>query len=214
LQNTIQGNISQPKRLPNWAKLAALATIGVLGGIAVAATDPLADPLGPNSTTSTVPKEPNVEAQLEAAYWGTFALRRKEDSAKIEEYSRAVVDYFPLADVELTDRNSTEIMHCRAMTRLGELHLAQGDLEKAKKVFDWLAERDEQLSLRYSLMGTAGQAVVYDRTPLDDSPNSIKERGRLVRSCLARIGGRYDLLHDWMRELNVEDLFNDYPPES
>ena len=214
LQDTMKGNIRSRGRLPTWGKAAGLLLASTVAGLAAATITPLPDPLSVEEITkSRIPREESVEAQLEAAYWGTFSLGRNDDGGKREDYWRAVIDYFPLDQADEDSRNVTELVHCRALTRLGELYLKQQDHEKSKTVFEQLTQLDDRLSSHYRLMGFAGLAAVYDITPLEEFPDGIDERDDMVRQALGELRGRFELLNAFMRE-KAEEIFERYPPDS
>jgi serine/threonine-protein kinase len=214
LQEAMRGNLRRAGRVPTWAKAVGLFVVSAAAGLGAATINPLPDPLSIEEIAdSRIPREESVEAQLEAAYWGTYALRRNDDDRKKEDYWRAVIDYFPIDDADEDRQNITELVHCRALTRLGELYLDQERYEKAEIVFDELSQLDDQLSSHYRLMGFAGMAVVYDNTPLDEFPGGIDERDNMVRQALGQIRGRYELLNSSMRE-KAEEIFERYPPDS
>ena len=124
-----------------------------------------------------------------------------------------MIDYFPLDQADEDSRNVTELVHCRALTRLGELYLKQQDHEKSKTVFEQLTQLDDRLSSHYRLMGFAGLAAVYDITPLEEFPDGIDERDDMVRQALGELRGRFELLNAFMRE-KAEEIFERYPPDS
>jgi len=215
LQGTMTGEVQRPKgRFSTWAKVTALLAASTVAGLGAATISPLPDPLSIEEIAeSRIPRKESVEQQLEAAYWGTYSLRRDEDGKKIEDHWRAVIDYFPLDQADEDSRNVTELVHCRAQTRLGELYLEQEDNEKAKEIFDQLAQLDDRLSIHYRLMGCAGLAAVYDKTPLEEFPGGIDERDNMVRQALGEIRGRFEILNPFMRE-KAEEIFERYPPDS
>ncbi len=213
LQEAMKGNLRRGSRVPTWAKVFALLTVSGVAGVGAATINPLPDPLSVEEIAeSRIPREESVEAQLEAAYWGTYSLRKNDDD-KREDHWQAVIDYFPLDQAEEDHRNVTELVHCRALTRLGELYLDQQEYEKAKRVFEELTNLDDRLSSHYRLMGFAGLAAVHDKTPLDEFPGGIDERDDMVRQALGEIRGRYELLNAFMRE-KAEEIFERYPPDS
>jgi len=214
LQDTMKGNIRSPSRLSTWLKVGGLLLVSAVAGLAAATINPVPDPLSVEEIAeSRISREESVEAQLEAAYWGTYSLRRNDDGKKREDYWRAVIDYFPLDQADEDSRNVTELAHCRALTRLGELYLDQQDYENAKPVFEELTQLDDRLSSHYRLMGFAGLAAVYDITPLEEFPGGIDERDNMVRQALGELRGRFELLNAFMRE-KAEEIFDNYPPDS
>lgn len=214
LQDAMKGNIRQQGHVSTWMKALGLLAVSAAVGLGAATINPLPDPLSVEEIAeSRVPREESVEAQLEAAYWGTFSLRKKDDDKKREDYLRAVIDYFPLDQAEEDRRNVTELVHCRAKTRLGELYLEQKEYEKAKQVFEELAQLDDRLWSHYRLMGFAGLAATYDITPLEEFPGGIDQRDDKVRQALGQIGGDFHLLNAFMRE-RAEEIFDNYPPDS
>lgn len=214
LQKAMKGNLRRGGSVPTWAKAIALLTVSSVAGFGAATINPLPDPLSVEKIAeSRIPREESVDAQLEAAYWGTYSLRKNDDDKKREDYWRAVIDYFPLMQAEEDQRNVTELVHCRALTRLGELYLEQQEYEKAKQVFEELTQLDDRLSSHYRLMGFAGLAAVYDETPLDEFPGGIDERDNMVRQTLGEIRNDYGLLNAFMRE-KAEEIFDRYPPDS
>ena len=214
LQQAMKGNLRRGGRVPTWVKAIALLAVSTVAGFGAAAITTLPDPLSVEEVAeSKIPREDSVEAQLEAAYWGTYSLRRHEDAQKREDYWRAVIDYFPLDKAGGDHRNVTELVHLRALARLGDLYLEQEEYEKAKQVFKQLTEVDDRLSSHYRLMGFAGLAAVYDDTPLEEFPGGIDERDNMVRQALGEIRGRYELLNASMRE-KAEEIFQRYPPDS
>ena len=214
LQDAMKGNIRRQGRMSTLAKALGLLLLSAVVGLGAATINPLPDPLSVEEIAeSRVPREESVEAQLEAAYWGTYSLRRNDDTKKREDYWQAVIDYFPLDQADEDRRNVTELVHCRALTRLGELYLEQQDYEKAKAVFVELTQLNDQLSSHYRLMGFAGLAAVYDIMPMEEFPGGINERDDSVRQALGEIRGDFDLLNAFMRE-RAEEIFDRYPPDS
>ena len=194
LEAVMKGHIKSWWRAPSTIML--LLALGALGGGIGAwfATQYVPeDPLNVEGKLLTsIPRETTVGEQYVAAQWRNS-----------ESHFKAVIEHFPIE--EASDKNNTIYYHREAKARLGELYLKQEKWNDAETIYDELADIQEVGAEKFSIIGWAGRAVIYDQRNKSDSQEQLS----LVRDALWRVERDTDKLNLFMRS-KINDLLVKY----
>jgi serine/threonine-protein kinase len=209
LQSIMKGNTQpwwmRPKTL---LRLAAISILSLILGVLVGNRTIPKFPLDVDASSAVkIPKQPTIEKQYEAAYWGTYALGASDDPKRVE-FWQAVLDYFPLEQASSDNLNQTRLYYLRAKARLGEVFLSQKKLDQALVIYESLEGSAETFE-HFRVMGTAGKAIAYDRLPPEWFQNGAVEKQQKIRDCVTKVGSRSELLNQYMREA-FEDIRKRY----
>jgi eukaryotic-like serine/threonine-protein kinase len=176
-----------------WIYAALLLVVGISSGVVYALNNPPIDLLNDVQISDVVPKLENAKQQYRYARW------QRSEKAWI-----AVSEYFDEAETQ-TDSSGEVIDNGfyirQAQENLGRYYLDEYQLEKAERVYEYLAGL-QKVHKRHQIVGMAGLAVAYHLMERDEND---------VRLLLYAIELDLDKLDSKMRG-EIEMLMQYYQP--
>ena len=193
LQRVMSGNEGSSWRLL-WILLGAtlLGIGGAVGGAYFADYSDYRSILDADDIdTQLIPRRKTVQEQYEAARWAPPMQQ--------EKHWMAVLDYFPLDQVEEQSEQETRLHHRYAKARLAEFYIAQDRYAEAMPIFEEFTGY-EDLEERLQVTGWAGIAIVLDALRAEQFSGTDFERQTDLNEAIRKVSGREDLLNQFMRE--------------
>ena len=198
-----------------WPAIAILSLAGWWAGSKIASQSAglknlRVDPTEIETDQLDVPLESDVEQQYLAAYWNCRNIPSEDYDRQIL-FWHAVESYFPIE--EASDVNKTQLYHLRALSRLGEIYIESGNLDKANEVYDKLADQEE-MSLEFRATGLAGRAITLSLRPETFFTNGgVQEQQSKIRLCLddeiAGVRDNVNLLNEFLKK-RVQPLLEEF----
>jgi eukaryotic-like serine/threonine-protein kinase len=194
LQNLMKGQVRAWWLNPRWlAMLSAVSLLALVGGFWLAVSTRPQFPLDVESSLlDQVPKQPKVEQQFFSA---SLASSTAIDKQRKVEMWKSVIDYFPIEESNAPE--TTRLYHYRALVRLGEIYLVDGELENALKIFDEL-EKSGEFYKQYQACGYAGKLIVYSRS--EELAGGLANQSALINKYLELLGNQFSLLNSFFRQ--------------
>jgi serine/threonine-protein kinase len=192
LQTVMKGNVRSGWPSLSMLFLSALLAVGAaLGGTYYARAVPHKSILDVEDTDNQlIPRKQTVERQYEAARYAQLQQ---------ENYLKAVLDYFPVAEADDQNRNNTRRYHRYAKARLAELYLNEDRYSEAMPIFEEFTQaEDTEEALKVT--GYAGIAISLEAMRADEFEGSTFDREQDVDEAIGKVIGRQEKLNPFILE--------------
>lgn len=213
LQWAMRGNVrSWWRSAKTWLSLAALSVAGLAGGIFAAQSTAPPSLLKVDSEVKfVVPKKATVAEQYDVA---KFAIYQEKDEV-VEEYFKAVWQYFPASTASEELKQQTLWINLKAKRRLAEFYLMRGKMNKALSIFDEFVDEFAGANTvpEIKTAGYAGRAIVYDSMPADQFPGGREEKLGKIRQLIGQVIENVDQLTELLAK-RFDEVRRRYDEES